>query len=285
MEDQKARRSHKYKVPGLLLFVLVTLFLVELIRIIVLYRGVEEATSVGIRYAVTGEFNPDYCGGECERGSEGLRSAQLISIKDVMNSEFNKYIDNIFMKDIDQKKLRITICSDRDGVQFISDPIECHPQDDPGENGATVYVNATYPYSIGSILGLNFGPLSFDSARTGIAECHRLGCLSGIRIRLSGQIPDQFTIEISTDDGRYRLIECSDADVIRSKGFQSEIQRICWPDGASFYLTPPRSVNITVGSENGRIDDTLQPLYRISRPNGYRCPPTCLHSLIEIVVE
>ncbi len=94
MEDQKVRRSHKYKVPGLLLFVLATLFLVELIRIIVLYRGVEEAASGGIRYAVTGEFNPDYCEGECERGSEELRNTQLTSIKDVVYSEFNKSHSN-----------------------------------------------------------------------------------------------------------------------------------------------------------------------------------------------
>jgi hypothetical protein len=155
----------------------------------------------------------------------------------------------------------------------------------PSEPGGTVFIHASYPYAIGSSLGLSLWRIRLEATEEGQAECYRVGCDSFLRINLTGDTPDHFTIEATSIDGYYRLIECEDGRTIRSEGFLLKRHAECHTDGATLIGFDPSAADIVVTSQEGSFHEHVRPHYRIFRPNGYRCLPTCLSGTIEIELE
>lgn len=281
----KLRLGGRWPASGIpILFGLVALAIVgvEGFRLLSVFSRVERAANWGLRYAVTGEFNPEYCPDPCKRGSQEHTEAVLESIEDAARAGFIGPGRRDLASTPDMSDLALVICSDAEHTVYVEKPPSCLPQEYPSEPGATVVVHVSYPYTIGSSFGLGLLPLRLEATERGQVECHRIGCISYLRVRLLGPVPDRFTIEARSSDGYYRLVECDQGKTIRSQGFLSESHARCRIDGATLEHYDPSWVEITVSWPNGTVRESKPPIYRVFRPNGYRCLPTCLWGTIEV---
>lgn len=100
--------------------------------------------------------------------------------------------------------------------------------------------------------------------------CTILGCATGMSIRLTGNIPEEFTIELVGKDGTTRKINCPAASEA-AIGCSSELILIY--DGYK-----PEEVRITIFWEGGSITEHFRPIYTTLQPNGPDCPPICHHA-------
>jgi len=257
----------------------------EGLRIWSLYSRVERAAYWALRYAVTREYDPRYCPEPCAQGTEAHRHALLESIRDAAAAGFMDANYTASAWSLDASSLSLTICSDTENTTYVEQTHECVPTMHPSEPGGTVSIRASYPYTLGSSLGLNLWRIRLEAKEEGQVECYKLGCDSYLRINLIGDIPDHFTIEAMSIDGYLRLIECDDGRTIRSEGFLLERHAECHPDGATLVGFDPSIVDVLVTWSDGSLREHLRPNYLAARPNGYRCLPICLWGTVEIDVE
>jgi len=192
METELRLSSRRLALGACTLLGLVVMAIIgsEGFRLLSVYSRVERAATWALRYAVTSEFNPEYCPDPCRRGSEDHAEAVLKSIEDVARAGFIGPDPRDSASKLNISDLAIVICSDTEHIVFIEDPASCLPQDHPSEPGGTAVVHVSYPYTIGSALGLDLLALRLETTERGQVECHRIGCISYLRIQLSGTVPD-----------------------------------------------------------------------------------------------
>ena len=132
-----------------------------------------------------------------------------------------------------------------------------------------------------------------------IGFCTNIGCIDVLDIKLEGTIPDRYTIEIISRDGRSAVVTCS-----RSSSHQNDheipspflgrthlvpgigegatavrtpelIYSLCTSDGVSFTGFTPDNLGVVVSWYDTGINVSARPKYRESRPNGPGCDPVC----------
>jgi hypothetical protein len=207
------------------------------------------------------------------------------SINDAALVGFKKYSDIFIINAIDGERLEMEICSDREGVSYSEENHSCSPYQDPGEYGGLIYITANFPYSIGSSFGFDFGNIQLTFSKISRVYCYRIGCWSSLEIHLSGFVPDGYTIEAVASDGRTRFLDCSDVPLIETEELHFTNYGECTTIGVGFHNFDPAQVVVTVTWEGGSVSETFRPYYRVFRPNGYRCEPTCLSGQVAIEIE
>jgi hypothetical protein len=277
------KTKHRSNVTKYLIIAIFVLLTIELLRLGLTYLSVRSAVRYAIHYGEVGEYDRKYCVSDCLKGSEDLRQARVKSINDAALIGFKKYSDIFIINAIDEERLEMEICSDREGVSYSEETHSCSPHQDPGEDGGLIYITANFPYSIGSSFGFEFGNIQLTTSKISRAYCYRLGCWSSLEIHLSGSVPDGYTIEASASDGRHRFLDCSEVPLIEIDELNHINHGKCTTKGVGFDGFDPAEVEITVSWYGGSTTETYTPRYRIFRPNGLRCEPTCLSG--EIVIE
>jgi hypothetical protein len=258
------------------------LLIFELAHIGLAYLSAQRASEFASRYAVIGEFNPEFCQFECTRGSEDKDRARLQSIKAAAIQGFSEYSEYSPMSNLTDSKLRIFICSDRENIDYDDKTYACKPHEDPGDPGGLVYINTSYPYTIGSSIGIDLGQIKFRSSTESQIECLKIGCSSSFTVRFTGNTPDWYQIEASASDGRHRYIDCPEGSLIEVESPQIHHDQ-CTTDGVTFDRFDPSELDLRVVWSGGSISERFKPRYLVRRPNGFRCEPTCLYG--EYVIE
>ena len=176
---------------------LVTIFIViEVARLLHAWLAIENGARFGVRYAVTGEFDPAYClalPGACEPQNE-QDLARVRSIKDVTNVGAVAILKNSSVATVGQPGFfKITVCSNKPSVGYISsDPdtptaASCVPQEDPGGPGDRVSVTVDFDHPIISPFISSVWPnLHLTARREGIVERYRTARVVGLPATISG---------------------------------------------------------------------------------------------------
>jgi len=139
----------------LLLFVL--FILIEMTRVFHAYLAVENGVRQGIRYAVTGEYDSDYCpepDHECVTEAQE-ETARVASIKAVTYDTSNTILRDDLAGDHDPGYFKTTVCVSVEPSRFIApDPTDpfssasCEGGDDPGDPGDLVSVTVDYNHPL-----------------------------------------------------------------------------------------------------------------------------------------
>lgn len=176
---------------------LVTIFIViEVARLLHAWLAIENGARFGVRYAITGEFDPAYClalPGACAPQNE-QDLARVRSIKDVTNVGAVAILKNDSVATVGQPGFfKITVCSNKPSVGYISsDPdtptaASCVPQEDPGGPGDRVSVTVDFDHPIISPFISTVWPnLHLTARREGIVERYRTARVVGLPATISG---------------------------------------------------------------------------------------------------
>ncbi len=164
---------------------LVVLFtIIELARLFHAWLAIENGARFGVRYAVTGAYDPGHCagfpGGVCDDPSEE-DAARLLSIKDAaMAGAAGILRDPAVLGDGVPGFFKVTVCSNKSGVVFNpSDPdnhvpAQCSPQEDPGGPGDRVIVAVDFDHPLLAPILTGWWPmLHLTSTREAIVEQFR----------------------------------------------------------------------------------------------------------------
>ncbi len=191
---------------ALLLPVVLTLIfaLIEVARLFQAYVVVENAARYGVRYAQTGEYDPQYCtdldgdGTPCGGASKDqeIDDARLKSIKAVVWG----VAQGIMRKDSAGKDepgyFHVTVCSTRPGFVYHPYPEDyCEPHDDAGDPslGTTrVLVSVTFNHPLILPIISSIAPfVRLHAERTGILEQFRVAKVVGLppQIRIPTPTP------------------------------------------------------------------------------------------------
>jgi hypothetical protein len=187
--------------PVLLLVVFVV---IELARLLAAWLAIENAARFGVRYAVTGEFDPAYCdilySGPCETLEEE-DGARVPSIKDVTTDGAVAILRDDTVLDVGKRGyFKVTVCSNRDDKFFYVAPdlsapsaAECLdkattlPAEDAGGPGNRVSVTVYFDHPLIAPILSNFWPvLHLSATREGIVEQFRTARVVGLPATISG---------------------------------------------------------------------------------------------------
>ena len=177
---------------------LVTIFVViEIARLLHAWLAIENGARFGVRYAVTGEFDPAYClalPGACvPQGEQDL--ARISSIEAATNVGAVAILkDTTETIPVGQPgAFKITVCSNKPSVGYISsDPdtptaASCVPQEDPGGPGDRVSVTVDFDHPVISPFISTVWPnLHLTARREGIVERYRTARVVGLPATISG---------------------------------------------------------------------------------------------------
>jgi hypothetical protein len=152
--------------------------LVEFVQFLSNRQDVVIATQNAIRYAVTGEYDPEYCISECQTKTE-QNEARLLSIQAIAYDALSEGLDTGF-RSTQPENVRVAVCSNRTGYRFYQATSQCLPRDDPGESGSEVLVSTTYDHQFGSFFGAPVTILPIQITRSGIIESFRVARLDGL---------------------------------------------------------------------------------------------------------
>ena len=176
--------SRRFRGQGMVEFMLVlpvmlvVLFvIIELARLLHAWLAVENGARFGVRYAVTGEYDPAYCagfpGGVCDEQAE-QDAARIPSIKDVATSGAAGILrDPAVMADDAPGFFKVTVCSNRSGVVYFAPdpdnhiPADCQANEDPGGPGDRVIVTVDFDHPIIVPIISQWWPYVHLSATTG----------------------------------------------------------------------------------------------------------------------
>ena len=171
--------------------------LIEFARVFQAWLSVTNAARFGLRYGVTGEFNPAYCidlngnGDTCKDESDrSYRNAEedharLELIKDVARGlAIGPVIDPSAAKGM-PGYFKVTVCSSRPGYLYHPPPSdECTPNEDPGnpELGTMrLLVSVTYEHPlILPFISTIWPSVMLHAERTGILEQFRVARVLGL---------------------------------------------------------------------------------------------------------
>ncbi|MEX0789136.1 MAG: TadE family protein [Anaerolineales bacterium] len=180
--------------PVMLMLVFV---IIEMARLLHAWLAVENGARFGVRYAVTGEYNPTYCidisappDTACGDADEFVEvdAARIPSIKDAARSGAVGILANpLVLADGNPGYFKVTICSSRPGFSRV-DPnpgahisAACLPIEDAGVPGNTVRVSVDFDHPlIVPILSSWWPMLHLSAAREGIVEQFRVARIIGL---------------------------------------------------------------------------------------------------------
>jgi hypothetical protein len=248
---------------------------IELIRLLIVFQKVDQAVSVGYRTAISGAYKPEYCAAPCNYYSAEEDAATLKTVQEAIRQVLDEIPLHI---DDTGEHWRSIICSDRKGYFYDEKTSRCLPEDDAGEDGGQVLVEVFYPYPLGSSLGLHLCTIPVQAQRQGINECFRVGCESRLSILFYGNMPKEYTVEVTEENGQQRVVECT----------AGKMDTECTDQGVTFFSagTPnaftPSEVSIVIKWSDGIKTVYAKPEYSIRRPNGPRCTPECWNANVEI---
>jgi len=201
----------------------------ELVRVYQTEQAVTQAVRFGIRYAITGTFDPQYCpaathyyrthlipgldaplgafddtavisstgkpdpANDCYIPPEVpnfIEKAEALQDWARMQSIYQLMNEQLAIV-FDEKpdSLKVAVCSNRAGFTFDAQRVECSPHDDPGRPGDRVTVSISYTYPIGTSLGFVIYHLPIHITREAIVE----GWGPAARIILPGGIGPTIT--------------------------------------------------------------------------------------------
>ncbi|HEX9978805.1 MAG TPA: TadE/TadG family type IV pilus assembly protein, partial [Acidimicrobiia bacterium] len=204
--------SKRLRGQGLVEFVLVlpfllllTLSIIESARLLHAWLAVENGARFGVRYAVTGEFDPTYCvdsggsGTACDTRAEEDAS-RIPSIEDATLAGAVGILRDVSIPEGQARHFEITVCSSRvdptsGAASFVyipSDPpnflsADCTPSEDAGGPGDRVSVTVDFDHPlITPILNAWWPMLHLSARREGIVEQFRIARVVGLPSTLSG---------------------------------------------------------------------------------------------------
>jgi hypothetical protein len=180
---------------------LLTIFvIVELARLLHAWMAIENGARFGVRYAVTGEYDVDYCRALPQvcgiQPEEDL--ARIISIKDAANAGAVAILKDSTVPTVGEPGFfKITVCSNNVVVdQYVdSDPnvpkaASCDPSEHPGGPGDRISVTIDFNHPIISPFISSVWPdLHLTAKREGIVEQYRTARVVGLPATISGPSP------------------------------------------------------------------------------------------------
>ncbi len=203
-------RRKRFRGQGLVEFALilpvmlfVIFMIIELARVLHAYLAIENGARFGVRYAVTGEFNPAYCssfpGGVCDSRPEE-DAARLPSIEDTARAGSQSILRDESLVPGQPGFFTMTVCSNRDAdgngisddfILFPSDqatftPASCVPVEDAGGPGDRVSVTIDFEHPLITPLISSIWPqLHLVAKREGIIEQFRTARVIGLPATIS----------------------------------------------------------------------------------------------------
>jgi hypothetical protein len=174
------------------LLLLLIFGIIEFARLFQAYLVVVNSARFGVRYAVTGEFEPGYCtdvdgnGTLCSGASENqeIDIARLDSIHEVVNGVAVAILKDGSASEGQPGFFQVTVCSSRTGFQYDRVADRCNPTEDPGdpEEGPTrVLVAVTFQHPLILPFLNNLWPsVRLHAERTGILENFRVARVLGL---------------------------------------------------------------------------------------------------------
>jgi hypothetical protein len=178
----------------LLLFVIV-----ELARVLHAWLAIENGARFGVRYAITGEFDPTYCSGfpgaVCDDRPEE-DAARIPSIKDATRAGAVAILRNEAVLPGAPGYFNITVCSNKTGVIYspadsnaalAADwPAACAPGEDPGGPGDRVVVTVDFEHPLIVPLVSSWWPeIRLTAKREAIVEQFRVARVVGLPATIS----------------------------------------------------------------------------------------------------
>ena len=185
--------------------ILVMIFvIIELARVLHAWLAVENGARFGVRYAVTGEFDPAQCwilypatGCAIESQEDGAR---IPSIKDAARAGAVAILRNDSVATVgDPGYFKITVCSSKPGVAYLpSDPnpqpgtgkpraADCVPVEDGGGPGDRVIVTIDFDHPlITPMISTVWPDLHLTAKREGIVEQFRTARVVGLPATAAG---------------------------------------------------------------------------------------------------
>jgi hypothetical protein len=172
------------------LLLLVVFTIIELARLLHAWVAIENGARFAVRYAVTGEYNSDYCDmfpdDECDELSEE-DAARIPSIKDAALSGSASIWRNDGASIGQPGYFKVTVCSNKSGmVYFPSDPdtstpAECTPIEDAGGPGDRVSVTVDFDHPLILPLISEWWPqVHLSARREGIVEQFKVARVVGL---------------------------------------------------------------------------------------------------------
>jgi hypothetical protein len=195
-KEQRSRGQGLVEFALVLPLVLFTIFIIiEVARVLHAWIAIENGARFGVRYAVTGEFDPDACSvfpdGVCDERSEE-DAARLPAIKEATEAGAAALLVDPGAASGQPGYFKITICSNKDGlVYFPADTItktaaDCQPTEDAGGPGDRVSVTVDFDHPLITPLLSSWLPdLHLTARREGIVENFRTSRVVGLPATIS----------------------------------------------------------------------------------------------------
>lgn len=118
---------------------------------------------------------------------------------------------------------------------------------------------------------------------TGERGCTEIGCSSGLIVRLTGDVPETFTIAAQRP-GQPPIVAICPEERITVPEREAGATAMCQPDGVFFIGFTPEEVEVVVRIEQQSLTERVRPTYEKVQPNGPGCPPVCEQAVVEITI-
>jgi len=183
--------------PVLLLTIFV---IIELARVLFAWLAVENGARFGVRYAITGDFDPAQCitlyGGPCATESQE-DGARIPSIEKATRAGAVAILKDDSVSVVGEPGFfQVTVCSSRTGVAFLpGDPdvptaSSCVPVEDAGGPGDRVVVSLAFDHPLITPFVSTLWPkLHLTATREGIVEQFRTARVIGLPATAAGPSP------------------------------------------------------------------------------------------------
>ena len=185
MKIRLRRIRHPWMLVGILF--LVTLVAIETSRLVWAQQAVDQAARDAARYAVTGQFDPQYClpdPTQCDSSNPDYNAAAF----DIAREKTIKDVARQALNGLPREGVKLVVCSSRAGFTYDADTGTCLPHDDAGGPTDRVMINIVYRYSLGTFIGAGVGDTQLQSTQSLINERFRTVRLQGLPP--SANVPD-----------------------------------------------------------------------------------------------
>jgi hypothetical protein len=177
------------------IMLLILFAIIEIARLLHAWVSIENGARFGVRYAVTGEYDPVHCagypGGICDSKTEE-DGARIPSIKDSALSGSAGILRDLSAPDGAPGYLKVTVCSNKKNiVYFPSDSstgtsANCQLTEDAGGPGNRVSVTLDFDHPVISPIISSWMPqIRLTAKREGIVEQYRVARVVGLPATIS----------------------------------------------------------------------------------------------------
>ncbi|TVQ06700.1 MAG: hypothetical protein EA359_00820 [Balneolaceae bacterium] len=102
-------------------------------------------------------------------------------------------------------------------------------------------------------------------------NCTQMGCSDGVTVILSGELPESYSVTLEAHSIDPQKIEIENGEIFSGIHFFGEITS--------------EQIHVTFDTGEKIISQTFEPEFSKYRPNGQRCPPTCLQANLKFYLE